>query len=148
MFKTDLPGVHGGIWFCLFAAMQSQADSHGIHLPLYAAQKSVVEARLWRRLGLLTGAVCFLAAGALGFWFWYAWFGSIPKTIFAVSLRETGLFRPIGTLGPDQIVFLPVAPWRAMTCEKTSKSGARNLIEKKRHRASGGGRNQADQGLD
>src|ERR1017187_1923939 len=62
---------------------KTKADSHGIEIPVYAGQKSVIEARRWRKTGLVAGGIGAVAAVALGFWFWYAWFGSVPKPIFS-----------------------------------------------------------------
>src|SRR5208283_2891682 len=67
---------------------KAKADSHGIEIPVYAGQKSVIETRRWRRMGLIAGGIGAVAAVVLGFWFWYAWFGSVPKPIFSVRFDE------------------------------------------------------------
>ena len=45
---------------------KAKADSHGIDVPIFAGQKSVVEARLWRKVALVAGTVCLLVVGVLG----------------------------------------------------------------------------------
>lgn len=87
---------------------KAKADSHGLHIPAYAGQRSVMDARRWRKvvwagttLGVLTGA---LAA----WWFWYAWFGCVPKAIFSVRFEQPAYAgqSAIGGMNKDQIVFL------------------------------------------
>src|SRR5207249_538951 len=67
---------------------KARAASHGVNVPVYGAQKSVVQARLWRRVGRATAVICIIGGLALGLWFWYAWFGSTPKTYFAVRFEQ------------------------------------------------------------
>ncbi|HYG36665.1 MAG TPA: hypothetical protein VEC99_17860, partial [Clostridia bacterium] len=87
---------------------KARAESHGIDVPVYEGQKSVVEARQWRKVvfvGTTASAILFVLAGV---WFWYAWFGSTPKTFFSVRFPEpsySGQSAICGQQG-DQIVFL------------------------------------------
>ena len=63
---------------------KAKADSHGIQVPLYAGQRALVEARLWRRTRRAAWGFGTAAVALLGFWFWYAWFGSMPKVVFSI----------------------------------------------------------------
>ena len=67
---------------------KARAESHGINVPVYAGQKSVREARQWRKIGLIGGAVGAMVVGLLAFGAWYAFVGSRPHAIFRVRFPE------------------------------------------------------------
>jgi len=85
---------------------KAKAESHGVQLPVYENQKSVKEARLWRRTVYLATAACVALVLLAGFWGWYAWFGSLPKTAFSVRFGEPAYSGFSAFAGKDQIVFL------------------------------------------
>lgn len=87
---------------------KAKAEAHGISLPVYAHQKSLAEARQWKRIGRVAAVVGVLSVTALGIWFWYAWFGSEPKPIFSVRFPEPAYSGQsiICGQGKDQVVFL------------------------------------------
>ena len=85
---------------------KSMADAQGIQIPVYGRQQSVVQARFWRKMGWLAAVVGVAALGALGVWFWYAWFGSVPKTVYSVRFVEPAYSGQSWVCGQDQIVFL------------------------------------------
>jgi hypothetical protein len=87
---------------------KAKAESRGVHVPVYAGQKSRVEARRWRTLVYGSSAIGILLALLLGLWGWYAWFGCQPKSIFSVRFPDaayTGRSALAGKHG-DQLVFL------------------------------------------
>src|SRR5438132_5318948 len=63
---------------------KAKADSHGIDVPIYEGQRSFKQARMGRRIAWSAGAVGAVVAALLGFWFWYAWFGSAPRVAFSM----------------------------------------------------------------
>lgn len=67
---------------------RNKAESRGMDLPVYAQQKSVVEARRWRKIGLISGSIGVVIAALAGFWFWYAWIGCKPKVAYALQFAE------------------------------------------------------------
>jgi len=85
---------------------KARADSHGISVPVFAGQKSVAEARLWRKVGLVVGAVGLTFGAVVGLWFWYAWFGSTPKPSFSVRFEQPAYSGQSCVCTQDQIVFL------------------------------------------
>ena len=85
---------------------KGKAESHGIEIPVYAGQKSVREARTWRRTALVAGTLGGLVVVLLGVWFWYAWFGSMPKPVWSVRFAEPSYSGQSAFCGKDQIVFL------------------------------------------
>ncbi len=87
---------------------KNKADLQGVAAPVYAGQKFRVQARFWRKAGLILGSIGAALALALGFWTWYAWFGSIPHTDFSARFDDADRAYSGATqlVGKDQIVFL------------------------------------------
>lgn len=85
---------------------KAKAEAQRIDIPVYAGQKSVVEARHWRKVGAIGVAVALLAAGVIGFWIWYAWFGSVPRPVFSVRFTEPARSGESSFCPGNQIVFL------------------------------------------
>jgi hypothetical protein len=87
---------------------KAKADSHGIQIPVYEGQKSVVEARQWRKVVWASSAIGAVVAAFLGVWFWYAWFGCMPHPVFSVKFGERKYSGQSVLCGKDnqQIVFL------------------------------------------
>ena len=85
---------------------QQQAELQGINVPVFAGKKSVVEAQRWRRIGRVVAAASVLVILLLGFWIWYAWFGSTPHVAYAVRFAEPAYSGRSFLCGSNQIVFL------------------------------------------
>ena len=85
---------------------KAKADSHGIDVPIFAGQKSVTEAKVWRRTVWVSSTVGAALLIFLGVWFWYAWFGCQPYTVFSVRFPEPRFSGQSAFAGKDQIVFL------------------------------------------
>jgi hypothetical protein len=85
---------------------KGKAESRGIEVPVYAGQKSVVQARQWRRVSGVAAAVCAVLAAVAGTWVWYAWFGSHPKVVFSVRFSDPQYSGESRLCGTNQIVFL------------------------------------------
>lgn len=85
---------------------RSKAEARKLDIPVYAQQKSAVEARRWRKTGLVAGSVGGVVALLAGFWFWYAWFGSVPNVAFAMSFPNKVSAGEVRLAGTDQLVFL------------------------------------------
>lgn len=85
---------------------RAKATSNGINIPVYAGQKSVMEAKQWRKIGLIGASAGAALALVLGVWIWYAWFGSVPHPIFSVRFPEIAYAGSSQICGKNQIVFL------------------------------------------
>src|SRR5437879_2788422 len=85
---------------------KAKANSHGIDIPIYEGQKSVVEARVWRKTVWATAAICAVIVLLLGFWIWYRFSGSTPKTVFSVKFPERAHSGQSYIPGKEQILFL------------------------------------------
>lgn len=85
---------------------KARADSHGLRVPIYAGQRSVAEAKQWRKFGLIGGGVGAVVVGLLGFWIWYAFIGSVPHSVFSVRFPELSYAGSSKISGKNQLVFL------------------------------------------
>ena len=87
---------------------KGKAEAQNLDVPVYAGGKHVVEARFWRKTGLAVGALGAVIVLAVGFWVWYAWFGSIPHAYFSVPFEDTdrAYYGASQLTGKDQLVFL------------------------------------------
>jgi hypothetical protein len=85
---------------------RAKADSHGIKIPVYEGQQTVVDARLWRKTARIAMAIGAVTVAVLALWFWYEWFGSMPKVAFSVRFDNVAYSGQSAFAGNDQIVFL------------------------------------------
>ncbi len=105
-FKPICPKCMALFGYVCSPLCKGKAEIMGLDIPVYAGQKSVMEARTWRRTARITAAIGGLAAVVLGFWFWYAWFGSVPRTIWSARFPEAAYSGQTAFCGKDQLVFL------------------------------------------
>ncbi len=85
---------------------RSKAESHGVNVPVFAGQKSVIEAEYWKKIWR-TGA--YAGAGLavfLGVWIWWAWYATELHSIFSVRFPETSYAGNSRIVSKNQIVFL------------------------------------------
>ncbi len=85
---------------------KAKAQSHGLSVPVYGGQRTVVEGRFWsrvRRAGWVLGA---LLVVLLGVWIWYEWYGSEPQVSFSVRFAEPAYSGESYLPVKDQLVFL------------------------------------------
>ena len=87
---------------------KAKADSHGIKVPVFAGQKSVVEARLWHKVVWVGTSVGVMVVALFGFWIWYIWSGRLPRPIFSIRFPELVSSGQAVICGKnrDQIVYL------------------------------------------
>lgn len=87
---------------------KAKADSHGLNVPIYENQRSMVEARQWRKVVWVGSGLGAVAAVLLGFWFWYAWFGCMPRVVFSVRFPDRKYSGQSVLCGKDnqEVVFL------------------------------------------
>jgi hypothetical protein len=97
---------------------------------VYYRQRSVREARTWRRTVAIIGTISVLAVSVLGVWFWYAWFGSVPKVVWSVSFGERSYSGQSAFCGPDQIVFLHGDTLARHDMKQRKEIWSRHLVDK------------------
>ena len=81
-----------------------QAERAGVELPVYEFQRSVVEARFWKKVRTAVAVAVVLLAVLGAAFMWYNFSGSRPKAAFAVKFpdeRENGFCKFIAA---DQIL--------------------------------------------
>ena len=110
---------------------KAKADSHGIDVPVFAGQKSVAEARLWRRTGLIAGGITAVVVGLIGFWFWYAWFGCAPKPFFSVRFETPQLSGHVRLATNNQVIFLHGDMLARHDIGQKKEIWSRHLVDKK-----------------
>src|SRR5205807_5820299 len=69
-------------------------------------QESAVEARRWRKTGLIAGAIATVIVAGLGVWIWYAWIASVPKAVFSVRFPQAGYSGQCRLVPKDQVLYL------------------------------------------
>ncbi len=111
---------------------KAKADSHGIKIPVFEGQQSVREARVWRRVVLAGSSAGAVIALLLGFWFWYAWFGRTPKTVFSVRFPTPSYSGHSVICGKekDQIVFLHGTTLARYDMKKNQQIWSADLVDK------------------
>jgi hypothetical protein len=110
---------------------RGKAESQGIAIPAYAGQKSVKEARVWRRTAGVASVIGALVVAALGFWVWYVAFGSRPKTAWSVRFAEPSYSGQTALCGKDQIVFLHGDALSRYDMKLNKELWSRHLADKK-----------------
>jgi hypothetical protein len=85
---------------------KAKAEAKGLQVPSHAALRSAVEARHWRNTGRMVATAALVMAAALGFWLWFAWFGSVPRVAFSIRFAEPAYSGQSAFGGEGQIVFL------------------------------------------
>ncbi len=85
---------------------RARAEAQNVDVPVFAGQKTTIEARYWRKVGLIGGLAGVLAVAGLAFWIWYAWIGSVPHTVFSVRFDDPAYAGESRLCGMDQIVLL------------------------------------------
>ena len=110
---------------------KAKADSHGLYVPEFAGQKSLVERRMWRRTALIGGGIAAVIAGVLGFWFWYAWFGCAPRPVFTVRFEEPAWSGQVKLATNDQVVLLHGDVLARHDIKAAKEIWSRHLVDKK-----------------
>jgi hypothetical protein len=108
---------------------KAKAEARKINVPVYAGQKSVVEARFWRKTGRISGALAAVVVALLGFWFWYAWFGSVPHPVFSVRFTDAAYSGQSRICGKNQIVFLHGGTLARCDLKSKKEIWSRQLID-------------------
>lgn len=86
------------------AYCKGQAENSGVAVPVHAGQRSVAEAREWKRVRLVAMSLAAVVVALLGFWVWYAFFGSRPGVVFSVKLESAKSGGFCKLVPPDQLI--------------------------------------------
>jgi hypothetical protein len=110
---------------------KARATSNGIEIPYYENQKAATEAKMWRKVKIVSAAAALILVALLGTWVWYEWFGSRPKPVFFVRFDEKALSGMSKLCGKDQIVFLHGGTLARYDIKTKQQIWSRELIDKK-----------------
>lgn len=110
---------------------KAKAESRGITLPVYEGQASVLEARRWRKMVRAGTAAGVLLVVLLGLWFWYDWFGCLPKPVFSVRFAQPAYSGQSVICGnhQDQIVFLHGATLARYDLKSGQEAWSRQVLD-------------------
>ncbi len=108
----------------------AKAEAKGIEVPEFAGKKSHVEARHWRKVGLIAGVATTVIVLVLGVWFWYAWIGSTPRPSFSVRFDEVAYAGRSVLCGKDQLVFLHGGTLARYDLKSKQQIWSRELIDR------------------
>jgi hypothetical protein len=111
---------------------KSRAEARKMHIPQYAGQKSVTEARHWRKVGMMTAGIAAALSLLIGGWVWYEWFGSRPKPFFSVAFLEGIHSGQSEFCGMDQLVFLHGVTISRYDLKSKKEVWSRQLVDQKR----------------
>ena len=109
---------------------KAKAEAKKIKVPVYAGQKTMVEAQFWRKAGRISWVIAAVVAALFGFWFWYAWFGSVPHPIFSVRFTEKAYSGQSQLCGINQIVFLHGGTLARYDIKSNKEIWSRQLIDR------------------
>jgi hypothetical protein len=110
---------------------KAKAEAKGLQVPSHAALKSAVEARHWRNAGRIAAAAALVLAAALGFWLWFALFGSVPRVAFSIRFAEPAYSGQSAFAGEDQIVFLHGSLLARHDLKANKEIWSRQLLDEK-----------------
>ena len=85
---------------------KSKAAAESLKVPAYAGLGSAVEARFWRKTGLIMSGLGVVAVLLLGFAIWYNFFLALPHPVFSVPFPDRAVVGQSRSVAPDQLVFL------------------------------------------
>jgi hypothetical protein len=110
---------------------KAKAQASGLQVSSYAGLRSAAEARRWRNAGRIAVAAALVTAAALGFWVWFAWFGSVPRVAFSIRFAEPAYSGQSAFAGADQIVFLHGSLLARDDLKANKEIWSRQLIDEK-----------------
>ena len=123
---------------------KNKADLKGKNVPVFAGQKSEVEARFWRKTGLLFGTGAILVLGALGFWGWYQFYGSRPHLVYSQRYEQKSFYGDSEIVAGNQFVFLHGGTLSRVDLKSKKPVWSQDIITKKEYDEATAAEIQAD----
>jgi hypothetical protein len=85
---------------------RTKAEAQGMTIPEYGQQRDVADRRRWRKVASVAGGIAAVLLLGFGFWFWYAWFGCVPKVAYAHRYEYPGFSGGMHLAAQQQLVIL------------------------------------------
>ena len=112
---------------------KEKAELQGIDVPKFAGQRDEAERKQWNKVGLIVKLAALLIVTLLGVWFWYAWFGSQPRTAFKVRFEDEPALAGSSAICPDgQMVFIHGGKLARYDLKAKKEIWLRHLVDKKK----------------
>ena len=114
---------------------KNKAETRRQEIPVYAFQKSIVAARRWRKIGLIGGSIGAVVALIFGVWFWYAWFGCVPKVAYALGFPDKVKSGEVQLAGANDLVYLHGGELGRVDMKQPQPVWTAQLVDKKKFTA-------------
>src|SRR5262249_48088513 len=111
---------------------KSKGEDQRLDIPVYEHQKAVVENKQWRKISRIAAAITLVVLAVLGVWFWYSWFGSMPKVAFSAKLADLSYSGQCRLAAPNQVVILHGGLLMRHDIKAKKEIWSRWLIDKKK----------------
>jgi len=112
---------------------KEKAELQGIEIPKFVGQRDEVERAKWNKMGLIVKLAALLIITMLGVWFWYAWFGSHPRTAFKVRFEDEPAMSGASAVCKDsQMVFIHGDKLARYDLKTKKEVWLRHLVDKKK----------------
>ncbi len=85
---------------------RAKAEANGINVPVFAGQKSVIEAQMWSKIWKISAGVGVGIAVFIAVWAWWGLYASQPHSIFSVRFPEMSYAGNSRIVSKNQIIFL------------------------------------------
>jgi outer membrane protein assembly factor BamB len=85
---------------------KSKAEAANIQAPVYEGLSSAVEARFWRKTGLIFGAIATVVVLVLAAGGWYVFYGALPHAVLTLPFDQRASAGQCRQVGADQLLFL------------------------------------------
>ncbi len=85
---------------------KNKSEQLGKDVPVFAGKGSEVESRFWRKMSLIFGGIGLVITGVIGFWGWYAFYGSRPHAVFSQHFDQKSFYGSSQIVDQNQFVFL------------------------------------------
>jgi outer membrane protein assembly factor BamB len=107
---------------------RAKATANGIRVPVFKGERAYIEGRRSRLAGLAGMGVAVVITGLIGFWGWYAFFGSQPHRYFSVPFAERAISGESAVCADNQIVFLHGATLARYDMKQNREIWSRDLL--------------------
>ncbi len=85
---------------------RNKVEGTKMDAPVLGGRRFVTQRQFWRKAGLISSVVGLFIFAAFGFWFWYAWIGSMPRACLSIPFDDISHSGASRIVGADQLVFL------------------------------------------
>lgn len=85
---------------------RNKVEGPSMNAPFHIGGKFSAQRAFWRKTGRISSIVGSILFCLLGFWFWYAWFGSVPRVYFSVRWNDISHSGSSRVVDGNQLLFL------------------------------------------